>query len=323
MLVLKWILMITVSLIVLSLGGGYFYFNKKFTPKKNDLLVENTSGNVPIYWQRNKDSDIAAMLLPVTIQGVAVPLYMQLDCGSPNTIFYSRALESIALNFPDAIQYSDSLQQASLAYSLGNLLISSPSFDVLEYGKSINLTDSVNIIGTIGADLLEKRISIMDFRNNICSFTTELPASINKNLLQPLKFTKRKIILPGRVNGKEFEFLFDSGTSAYSLITNQEKYEEYAKAGSEEVLTKANSWGKTLTVHTKQSDKAIHFGPSQVPLKDVTFIEGTTFIQNTLMRFSGMDGMIGNKLFEDKVVVLDCKNEKFAIIADFAYENTH
>lgn len=313
---LKRILIVIFCLVVLSMAGGYFYFDKKFTPKKNDLLVENTSGDVPIYWERNQDSDIAAMLLPVSIQGVGVPLYMQLDCGSPNTIFYSRALESIALNFPNSIQYDDSLFQVSLTYSLGQLRISSPSFDVLQYGKAIALDgeDSVNIIGTIGADLFERRISVMDFKKNTCAFNTTLPANLNKDLLQPLKFAKRKIILPGKVDGQEFEFLFDSGTSAYSLITNQKRFEAYALAESEEVLTQANSWGNTLTVHTKACARQVSFGSSIVPLTDITYIEGTSAVQEMLMRFSGMEGMIGNKLFWNKTLILDCAAEKFVVL---------
>jgi hypothetical protein len=56
------------------------------------------------------------------------------------------------------------------------------------------------------------------------------------------------------------------------------------------------------------------FGHEEIPLKEVTYIEGTSFIQNLLMYFSGMGGMIGNKLFMGKVLILDATNQKFAVL---------
>jgi hypothetical protein len=303
-------------LIVLSLFGGFFYFEKKFTPKINNLTVEQSSGNVPIFWERSQDSDRSALLLPVKIKGVNIPLYMQLDCGSPNTLFYSRAIESLTLNFPALIQPTDSLHQVSLSYTLGNLIVSSTQFDMIEYGEAIttNTHDSIHIIGTIGADLMEKRITVLDFKNNSCTFTNAMPDGIEEAALQQFTFKKRRIMLPGKIDQEEMSFLFDTGTSAYSLITSQDVFEKYSTKNGKEVLSTGNSWGNTLTVHTKESDKAIDFGLTITPITNVTFIEGTSFMQNLLMRFSGMDGMIGNKLFKDKVLILDCAHEKFAII---------
>lgn len=314
--IIKRILIAVASLIVLSLFGGYFYFEKKFTPKINNLTVENSSGNIPIFWERSQDSDRSALLLPVKVKGVNIPLYMQLDCGSPNTIFYSRPIESLTLNFPASIQPADSLRQVSLSYTLGNLTVSSTQFDMIEYGEAINTNtpDSIHIIGTIGADLMEKRITVLDFKNNSCTFTNAMPDGIEEAALQPFKFNKRRIMLPGKIDQEEMLFLFDTGTSAYSLITSQDVFEKYSTKNGKEVLSTGNSWGNTLTVHTKESNKVIDFGLTTTALVTVTFIEGTSFLQNLLMRFSGMDGMIGNKLFKDKVVVLNCAHEKFAII---------
>ncbi|WP_127122259.1 hypothetical protein [Chryseotalea sanaruensis] len=314
--IIKRILIAVAGLIVLSLFGGYFYFEKKFTPKINNLTVENSSGYIPIFWERSQDSDMSALLLPVKIKGVNIPLYMQLDCGSPNTIFYSRAMESLMLNFPASIQPADSLHHISLSYTLGNLIISSNQFAMIEYGQAINADtpDSIHIIGTIGTDLMEKRITILDFKNNNCAFTTAMPDGIEEAELQQFTFKKRRIMLPGKIDQEEMSFLFDTGTSAYSLITSQNLFEKYSTKNGNEVLSTGNSWGNTLTVHTKESNKVIDFGSTITPIANVTFIEGTSFLQNLLMRFSEMDGMIGNKLFKDKVVVLNCAHEKFAII---------
>lgn len=309
------ILIFIVCFMAMSLLGGYVYFDKKFTPKENNLLVVGDSGNIPIVWQADENSTIAALLLPVTLQGIPFPLYMQVDTGSPNTLFYEHPLQSILSAYPGIMAYQDSLRQVSLTYALGAMQVSSTAFDVIRYGQPIVLDaqDSIHIIGTIGNDLLEKRISILDFGNAQCIFTEKIPSTMTDVAFQTFTFNKRRILLPGKIDGEDFEFLFDTGTSAYSLITSKEMFEKYADENSKEVLSGGNSWGNTLSVYTKASARHIDFGSEEIPLSSVTYIEGTSFIQDMLMRFSGMDGMIGNRLFMEKTVVLDCANEKFVM----------
>jgi len=59
--------------------------------------------------------------------------------------------------------------------------------------------------------------------------------------------------------------------------------------------------------------KNIKIGNLQRQLSEVTYITGTSQLQNFLMKQSGMQGMIGNKLFLNHKLILDCKNEKFKI----------
>ena len=68
-----------------------------------------------------------------------------------------------------------------------------------------------------------------------------------------------------------------------------------------------------LKTYTTRSDKYIRFENTKIDLNEVTYIEGTTFIQNSLMKLSGMGGMIGNKIFKNKILILDCKNQKIGI----------
>jgi len=93
---------------------------------------------------------------------------------------------------------------------------------------------------------------------------------------------------------------------------NKDKWEKFRKGG-EVKIDKGNSWGKILTVMTASSHQKIRFGSKTLQLSEVTYIEGTSKAQNLLMKFSGMQGMIGNKLFLNRKMILDCRNQMYKI----------
>jgi predicted metallopeptidase len=71
--------------------------------------------------------------------------------------------------------------------------------------------------------------------------------------------------------------------------------------------------GNTLTVISAPAKKTIEIGLTNLNLSEVTYVEGTSTVQNILIRFSGMQGMVGNKLFLNQILIIDCKSEKFKI----------
>ncbi|WP_326983021.1 hypothetical protein VUJ46_00300 [Chryseobacterium sp. MYb264] len=76
---------------------------------------------------------------------------------------------------------------------------------------------------------------------------------------------------------------------------------------------KGNSWGNSLTIKTSFARQKLKIANSFLPLSEVTHIEGTSKMQNFLMKSSGMKGMLGNKIFLHSTLILDCKNEKFIV----------
>lgn len=306
----KKIASITLVVIVLFLLGGYFYFQKKFTPPENYLTVSGTAENIPIKWISDNENPNTALLLPVKLNGIDKTFYMQFDSGSPITVFYKNALESISEKFQNQRKIKEE-NQISSGFKIGNMNVASAHFEVLNYGRKINLDDpnAENIIGTIGTDLLEKRITIFDFKNNKCSFVHQ----IQETSFIDFEFKKRKILIPASVENENLKLLYDSGTSGYEFITTKEVWEKYKIKNSKIKTEKGNSWGNTLTVFSAVANQKIQFGNLSLKLSEITYIEGTSKLQNFLMKRSGMQGMIGNKLFLNHKLILDCKNEKFKL----------
>src|SRR5258706_3406705 len=223
--ILKRIVIILITFLIVSSVSGYLYFDKKFSPPENYLILEGAC-DLPILWKASESSPISALLLPVKIKNIPSQFYMQLDFGSPVTAFYSRSLRSIEEKYPNEISYSENLAELNWDFQMGKMSISSNRFKILNYGEPADWDnlEAENIIGTIGTDLLEKRTTILNLRDNVCSFHESLPDSITRNGLSDFQSKKRRILLPAKIDGDDVSLLFDSGTSAYELITSKENW---------------------------------------------------------------------------------------------------
>ncbi|WP_306350092.1 hypothetical protein [Flavobacterium sp. '19STA2R22 D10 B1'] len=307
----KKITLVIVISTVLSLLGGYFYFDQKFTPPENDLNVSGFTKDISMRWVSSEENPYSATLLPVQIKGIDKTFYMQLDSGSPITLFYKKSLESIQSKLQHSFKFNTDQNQISIHFNIGTMSIVSDHFKVLNYGNIIDLNNpnAENIIGTIGTDLLERRVTILDFKNNLCSFVED----IKGEEFTEFEFKKRKIIFPATIGDEKLKLLYDSGTSGYELITNKEEWEKYKTQNSKPSIEKGNSWGNMLTVISAATKNTIKIGNQDLKLSEVTYVEGTSQIQNLLMKTSGMQGMIGNKLFLNHKLILDCKNKKFKV----------
>lgn len=297
----KIVLVLLIVLILLSISG-YLYFDQKFTPEKNYLTVKNESGNIPITWLGN---DKNVLLVPIYFPSDSTTYYLQFDTGSPSTVFYSNSIKNI--KGMDIFQ-----DRAKALFTLGKTEISSDKFILLHQGKENN-KDSLHIIGTLGADILENNKTLINFKENYLVFNLSKTPSQYQSHLMDFKFKKRKIILKGILRGQEEQFLFDSGTSAYELLTNKETWENLKSSNSKVSVEKAQSWQKILTSFTATCKQTIQFQNKKIPLNQVTYVEGFSQTQYALMKFSGMTGMLGNKIFMNNILYLDGKNEKFGI----------
>lgn len=305
---------ILIAVLLISGIVGYLYFDKKFTPPENQLNVSNHQDELAIKWISNQDTEYAALLLAVKLDGIADTFYLQFDLGAHSTLFHEKALQSIIQKHP-FLNAKIENEKDSFGFKLGELSVSIPSMKRLNYGKEINWTPSaINIIGTLGSDILEHKVVIMDFKKQTIRFCDIFPNEIPNESIQDFEFKKRKVMLNGKVNDENTQFYYDSGSSAFELITDKKQWKNLSLAGAVEQIYTANSWGNPLEVHTIASNGVIKFGKIKIPLNKVTYIAGTSVVQNLLMYFSGMGGMIGNKLFLDRILILDARKQKIAVL---------
>ena len=300
--ILKRIVFTILIILVLGMLGTYIYFDQKFTPEKNYLTVENESGNIPFTWL-GKEKNV--LLLPIHFSNDTVTYYLQFDTGSASTVFYSKAINNLK-------QINSNGERAKTKFYIGKTKIMSDKFQILNMGNNEN--DTLKIIGTVGADILENRKTVINFKENFIVLNIVKEPTQFQGKLFDFKFKKRKIVIYGLLNGNEEKFLFDSGTSAYELLTNKEVWEKLKLPNSKIKIEKSEqSWDKVLTTYTSNCNQNIQFGSKKIKLTNVTYVEGFSQTQYSMMKFSGMTGMLGNKIFLNNSLYIDCLENKIRI----------
>ena len=290
------------AFLVLILVGGYIYFDQKLTPEDNYLTVKNESGNIPITWLGN---DKNVLLLPIHFPENPETYYLQFDTGSPYTQFYSSPIKNIKEIIIDK-------ERAKASFFIGKTEISSNQFKIFTTVND-DEKDSIKIIGTIGADILEDRKTLIDFKGNQVVFNLNLTPDAFKNQLFDFKFRKRRVIISGNLKGEERQFLYDSGTSAYEFLTYKEEWQNLKTPNSKIKIEKSQSWNNVLTTYTADCKENIQFRNKLIPVKQITYVEGFSNAQFSMMKFSGMTGMLGNKIFLGNLIFIDCSGNKIGI----------
>ncbi len=315
---LKIVVISLFGLIIIGATGAYFFFKKTFTPDPNYLELSESSGAVPIQWAKSKDSDIAAMYLPIQFPGVPDTFYLQFDTGAPSTLLYKKSMLAIRERYPNQMGFLDSTSTSTVqTFRLGKMKVHSPNFKLYERGeKPIDWASGRKVkIGTLGADIIDKIVTVMDFDQHSCYFGVDLSAFGQELEFHELKFNLRKVLIPAEVAGRKRKLLHDSGSSGFELITNKRNWKKLSKEGAEpEEAFKVRSWKKQLTAFNIASDKKINFKNLSIPLQQVTYIKGTSFLQRLGVQLTGMGGMIGNQIFMGKVLILDCPNRRYSLI---------
>ncbi|GAB3730899.1 hypothetical protein GCM10027594_12930 [Hymenobacter agri] len=317
--VLAKILLAIFALFLLSGIGGYFYFRKQFQAPANQLVVSQLPAATSFVWEATPELPHAALLVPVSIAGCPRTCYLQFDTGAPYSLLKSNALAVLRANYPATratlAASGDSVR--NFQFTLGGRPIKARRIWVRPYASAAQLPASPAepfIIGTLGTDVLDGRVLVINYARQQFRLRNDMPDSLARRAtFVPMSFKERRVLLKVGLQGQEKELMFDSGSSAFALLTSQANWEQMAQPAAQAQAVPVNSWGKTLTAHTVATDAAMQFGASTVPLHTVTYIDGTTFVQRTLTRFSGMGGMLGNAPFSQRTIVLDVRNGRFGV----------
>jgi hypothetical protein len=321
--VLVKILLAIFALFVLGSIGGYFYFRKQFQAPANQLTVSQLPAFARFAWRADTTGahvmPHAVLLVPITLPNCPRTCYLQFDTGAPYSLLYSHALAALQARYPAAgpalKSPADALQ--NFQFAIGSGQVAARSIRVREMGARTLPADSTApfVIGTLGTDVLEGRVLVIDYPRQRFELRTAVPDSLARQaVFAPLGFEQRRMLLSAGLQGADKQLLFDSGSSAFALLTSQAAWQELAKPGAPDQVTPVNSWGKTLTAHTVPTAARLQIGATALPLGTVTYIDGTTFMQRTLTRFSGMGGMLGNEVFSQHTLILDVKGGRFGVV---------
>lgn len=316
---IKWILI----LIFILLSACYVYYNYYFTTKSPGITTKNYVRKIvwtPIKWTTDEYSDRASLLIPVKIDTISNRFYLQFDLGIQQT-----RITSLNKGFPYLTKYTVGGKYRDLPIYLCNnekyIYNQRVSIDY-EMNKREDFiakdTTTFIKIGDIGYDYIKGRILITDFINSRYSITDEIPKEFENKISwinsSKVRAKKWSIHIPVRINNKERVFMYDNGSSMFTLYVSKKNWDDITdngKSGKTDSL-KLSSWGKDYYyMRAKPAQKITDMSGEDLSDKKIFYggqINETLF--NLMNLFEGVEGIIGNEYFRDKVLVIDAKSDR-------------
>jgi hypothetical protein len=287
----------------------------------SQLVLPVQDLNINFVWQgdtlNTRWEPNSALLIPVKLPGCPKQLYMQFDLGAPVSMLYTSKVNDIKAKYPKSISQTDSVKLLNQHFTIAGKDILAKEIMLKKYSsKAIDWKNknSLDVIGTIGMDLIENKTIVFDYPGKKLTVAEQIPAELSSKLtLTKFMFINHSILLPVVVNKKRVMLFFDTGSSAYELLTDKTTCLALATPGAQPVTHQSRSWDKMLTANIYPTQDSITIASQKLPLKKVTYMDGASNSQIDQMMKMGMGGMTGNKLFISSTLVIDIKNRQFAV----------
>ena len=308
-------------LIFLFLGISTMSYSQKSSENIEWIPFNWTSGSI-----QGKYIDKLTMLIPVTIDELPYKFVMQFDLGAVTTVFYENPLKPFLEKYPSLNSKSDmtkKFEHAGQEYPMFrnvNLRLGKVVFKDIYVGLLTNYweelsLDSINSeteirIGTIGADLAQNKVLIIDYKLNRLAVTDTLPSEYRNISFEKFKIDHGRIKLPFRINEKVEDLMFDTGSSMFSLITSKQNAQAIGGTEIVDSLT-VMSWSSYITFYGLEVVAPIMFGSKNMERSIVYYNENTDW--EYFYKYEKIWGLTGNAYFFNNVVVIDYKNNRFGV----------
>lgn len=301
------------------------------------LFMSNITANaqdvqwIPFKWTSETISgkyfDKSSMVIPVKIDNIPANFNMQFDLGAVRTVIYGNSVQPYLDTYPELKNKIDNsktfLIQGENHPMFTNITLKagSTTFNGIEIGYYKNfgnkisqesmLSDTEKHIGTIGPDLFQNKILIIDYQKNRIGICEEIPKQYKSATFQPFKSNDGRPKIPLTIGGETKYVMFDTGSSLFTLTATKKDALEIADPKIVDSL-KVSSWGKMLTYYGVKTKKPIMFGNKILNGSTVYYDEQETF--QGFYNFAEIWGLTGNIFFLKNTVIIDYKNKIFGVL---------
>lgn len=301
------------------------------------LLISNIAAKaqeikwIPFEWNgetiSGKYFDKFSMAIPVEIDNIPANFNMQFDLGAVKTVIYGNAFLPYLDAYPGLKNKIDSSKKfliqgeenpvfTNMALQMGPV-----SFMDIEIGYFKNFgskidKDSIHSgtakhIGTIGPDLFQNKVLIIDYPKKRIAICEEIPKQYKRATFKPFKSDDGRPKIPLLINGKTEDVMFDTGSSIFTVTTTKINALQTAKPEVVDSLS-VSSWGKQITFYGVRINQPIKFGDKTLNGSLVYYDEQETF--QDFYKFVKIWGLAGNVFFLQNTVIIDYKNKTFGVL---------
>lgn len=314
------------KLAIAIFGLTVFFSSCKSSKKSSENFIPDNLTE-KFYWSPAEISgrhfDKAAMYLPISLDTVSELHYSQFDLGSDWTILYQNNFKSItAYNYLKFDSLSDSNPERPLFMikdvdlNIGKINFGKRNvLGLYNYGEPIirkkNAPVSENSIGTIGADIFQNKIVVINFPNQTISvLDTTNSALENYFSFEKCKIENKRIMVPIILNGKTHFFMYDTGSSLFPMMTSFSNWKEITNQKINDTLSVAN-FGNPLIMFGSNASKEINIGRNTLADFVVYYAKDNNF--DKMFEQLKCDGIIGNAFFFNNTICIDFKTKRFGI----------
>lgn len=234
-----------------------------------------------------------SMHIPVKFKNDSTTYYFQFDTGSDKSYLYT-GIKS------DAEILKKINTKTELSTSIGNITLL-PKKSNNTYQKKEKV-----FIGTIGSDVLFNKVIEIDFLNQKINVLNKYKKE-NYNI-NSMKLSNGRPVLNLKIMSKEYQFLYDTGSSLFDLWTDKKLWLKWRKDNSDISEFPISSWGKINTAYkSKINDSIIAENYLNFDLKYVWYNSNRNFKKG--FNKAKVSGIIGNRPFLQQVLLLDFKDK--------------
>ncbi len=271
--------------------------------------------------------DKTAILIPLKIEGVPNKFVVQFDLGADLTMFYGNTLkpylDKYKLLSSKVINEDEYQWLTNTTISLNNVLFRGKKIFIRkDYGDEMTadsvLTSTTKFIGSIGADFVQNRILVIDYKKNRLCILDSLPKKFAGNIkFIAYKFdSKGRVILPFEINNTTMNAMFDTGNSMFGFTSTKENWSELCDTSIITKFEKLNSWGRTVDVWESPLKGRVTIRGTGIKINapKLSFLNPTPDGMNEFFAQSKISGLTGNVFFLGKSIIIDFKNKKFGML---------
>lgn len=276
----------------------------------------------------NRTFDKAAIVAPFKIDGVDADFTLQLDLGATSSMLYGNSIDCF-LTRNNVL--NKKLDTANKRYMIeGRMNGGFTTFDThiggvkyafsdMAYFKGFGDTltdDSIKKakpirIGTLGAPFFKDKVLIIDYPNQRFLVLD----SLDKTSADSFEFVDARLDLgtlkiPFTIDGTTYWLMFDTGSSIFAIMTNQEYYNMFTGNTPVDSLG-ISSWGQIKQVYGKQINKPVKLGSATLQQSYVYMMPGNDW--DDFYKQEKIIGITGNAFFLNNMIVIDFKHLKFGV----------
>jgi hypothetical protein len=310
---------------LLKISTAFLFFVSVITANAQDLKW------IPFNWTADSVSgryfDKLSINVPVKIDNIHANFNMQFDLGAVRTVIYGNSIKPYLEAYPDLKSKIDTSKKfliqgeykpmfTNMELKMGATLFKNIEIGYFKgFGSIINqdsiLSKTEKHIGTIGPDIFQNKILIIDYPQKRIGVCDELPKQYKMATFQPFKNDDGRIKIPLFINGKIEYLLFDTGSSIFTLTTTKENALKTADARIADSLVVSN-WGKYLTFYGVKTNKEIKFGNKVLNSSLIYFDKKETYAD--FYKSENIWGLTGNVFFLKNTIIIDYKNKLFGVL---------